>query len=174
MIVKRVCQSWHTLTATLFSLEFYQVGYLLPLTVLGHFEGTAVKVPEFVCGVVELCETGGEVFAAVVVDKRYFGSAVVFQLSRGDDPAEGVALLAEIAWQRAVQLLSWYVDVLLVEIYLHEDLVFFIKKVRVKRPVLFLCIGGCREQACGDDGKKSFHCGSFNDRKGSKSKSIKR
>ena len=158
----------------LFPLKLDDVGQFLPLSVLGHFEGAALKVFQFVGGVVELREAGGEILAAIVVDEGYFGGLVVLELGGGDDPAEGVALLAEIAWQRAVQLLSWYVDVLLVEIYLHEDLVFFIKKVRAKRSVLFLCIGGCCEQACGDDGKKSFHCLMFCDRKGSKSKSINR
>ena len=129
---------------------------------------------KLVGGVVELREAGGEVLAAVVVDEGYFGGLVVLELGGGDDPAEGVALLAKVSGQLAVELLTGHGDVLIVEIYLHKYLELLVDEVGTEGLVLLLCIERESECARCDDGKKSFHSDVFDGGKGTKYKSINR
>jgi len=141
----------------LFAFQLDERRQLLPPSVARYLQRAAVQVLQLVDGVVLLGELGFEVLAAVVVDERHYGCVVVLQLGRGDDPAEGVALLAQISRQFAVEFLSGYCDVLLVEIDLQKYLVLFIKKVRVKGPKFFLCTDSCTQHRNGHNGKKSFH-----------------
>ena len=120
------------------TFEFQRLGEFLPLAVLGHLEGGATFLLEDIGGVVLQGEGGGEVFGAVIVDEGEGGRLVVLDLCRGDDPAEGVVFLAEIAWQRAVEFLSRHFYILVVEVDLEEDLIFIIIYVRAERSTFAL------------------------------------
>lgn len=103
------------------------LGKLLPFAVVGHFDGASRDVLQDVGGVVDADEVGTEVFAAVVVDELDDCQLVVFDLARGDGPAEGVVELAQIAGQLAVECLTGHLDVLVVEIDLQVDIKFFVE-----------------------------------------------
>ena len=92
-------------------------------------------------GVVLLGKGGCQVLRAVIVDEGYSGGLSRY-LCRGDDPAEGVVVLAKIARQLSVELLSGHVDVLIVEIDAQVDFVFLIFKVRTKDGAVALRLGG--------------------------------
>ena len=126
----------------LLAFEFENLGEFLPLAVLGHFEGGAFLLFQDIGGIVLHGEGGGEVLRAVIIDQVEAGRIVVLYLGRGDDPAEGVVLLAEIARQHAIQLLSWHLDILIVEIDVQIDIILIIEKVRAKgRAIPLLCKG---------------------------------
>ena len=107
------------------AFQFERLGQLLPLVVLRYFERGAFLLLEDVGGVVMQGEGGGEVFGAVVVDEGE-GSRLPLDFSSSDDPAEGVVLLAEIAWERAVEFLSRHLYILVVEVDLQKYLIFII------------------------------------------------
>ena len=121
----------------LLAFEFEGLGEFLPLAVLGYLEGGAFLLLKNIGGVVLLGEGGGEVFGAVVVDEGE-GSRLPLDFSSSDDPAEGVVLLAEIAWERAVEFLSRHLYILVVEVDLQINLIFIIIKVRAERTFFFL------------------------------------
>ena len=77
---------------------------------------------ELVEGVVLDGERGGEVFTAVVVDQGDMGG-VAFHLGRGDEPAERVVGLTEVAGERPVEVLSGHGDALVVEIDTQKNIV---------------------------------------------------
>ena len=107
------------------AFEFEGLGEFLPLAVLGYLEGGAFLLLKNIGGVVLLGEGGSEVFGAVVVDEGE-GCRLAFDFGSGDDPAEGVVFLTQVARQRTIEFLSWYLYILVVEVDLQIDLIFII------------------------------------------------
>ena len=113
-------------TISLLPLERQGLGQFLPLALGGYLDGVACALAQDVDRVVLAREGGREVFAAKVVDELQRGFVVVFHLTGGDDPAEGVVFLAQKAGEVAVEFLSGDDDVLIVEINAQVDVVFVI------------------------------------------------
>ena len=82
----------------LFFYEVQDFWQLLPFPLQGHLDGVAFALTEDVGGVVLTDECGIEILAAEVVDELQLGLAFILDLARRDEPAEGVALLAQKAW----------------------------------------------------------------------------
>lgn len=121
------------------ALELKGLGQFLPFAVVGHLQCAAVYLLQHIDGVALGLERGCQVFAAVVVDHLQRGRlAFVINLCGGDQPAEGVVLLGEIARQLAIEFLAWDGDILTIEVDSEVDAVFFIKKVRAKGLPAFL------------------------------------
>ena len=108
------------------ALQWQRLGQFAPLALMGHLDGAAGALAQLVGGVVETKQGGGQVLRAEVVDHLELGLACRFHLGRCNDPAERVALLAQIARQLAVEVLSGYADVLVVKIDAQVDLILII------------------------------------------------
>lgn len=117
--------------------ELERLGQFLPLAVLGNLQRGPSLLFEGEDGVVLLGEGGCQVFGAIVVDQLQAGPLAA-DLCRGDDPAEAVVLLAQIARELTVKLLSGHLDILLVEIDAQIHFILLIGEVGFEGA---LCLG---------------------------------